>query len=152
MGAVADAWGDIAFVAVVVVLIAIWIPPRVERRNAKRATQVREAEQVLRRKAVQAARDAEYAAAEDQATLDAAFDLATAQYHAALETGQGGRMPTRQQVAAQLASITYEHDRIEDMTDAELLAFGAIVKPLRQRPRPPVTSERIDTDGTRHIW
>ena len=81
-----------------------------------------------------------------QTTLDAAFHQATEQYYAGLETGQGGRMPTRAQVAADLASITGEHDEVP-ITTAELLSFAALAAGFERAFRPPIAAD-TDPDGT----
>lgn len=86
-----------------------------------------------------------------QDVLDAAFELATEQYHAGLELGQGGRMPSREQVAAQYASITEEHDRIP-LTTGELLAFAALAAGFERTFRPPIAAEPTDPDGSPHAW
>lgn len=85
-----------------------------------------------------------------QATLDAAFEQATEQYQAGLETGQGGRMPSREQVAAQYASITEEHDRIPLTTD-ELLAFAALAAGFERTFRPPIAADP-DSDSSPRAW
>lgn len=84
-----------------------------------------------------------------QDVLDAAFHLATEQYYAGLETGQGGRMPTRAQVAADLASISGVHDEAP-LSNEEALKFAALAAGFNRAFRPPITVEPADPDDAKY--
>ncbi len=57
---------------------------------------------------------------------------------------RGRAMSAREQVRADVPAVTGEHDRIEDITAIELLAFAALVDGLRERPATAV--DRTDPD------
>lgn len=120
-----QALGDMILAAVFVALLAVWAEPLVQRRRAKVSAAAPAA-------VVQAP---ESEASAPTNSLDVAWMLALEQASAAAEVGRGWALPTRQQVSAQMASITGEHDEIEDIPAIELLTFAALVDGLRERPR-----------------
>jgi len=83
--------------------------------------------------------------AQARTALDVAFDLATEQALAQAETGQGWKMPTREQVAADLGMVRAEHDRVV-LTDAEVEAFADLMKRLPMI----AAGEPIDPDDAHH--
>jgi len=83
--------------------------------------------------------------AQARTALDEAYDLATRQAEAQAETGQGWAMPSREQVAADLAAVSVEHDQVV-LTDAEVEAFADLMKRL---PRI-AAGEPADPDDAHH--
>ena len=69
-----------------------------------------------------------------RALNDCAFEAAEQQL---AQSGRRRQMPSRDQVLADVSSVTGEHDRIEDIPAIELLTFAAIVDGLRERPATP---------------
>lgn len=128
----------------------VWIEPARERQaDRRRAAARREALLWARQRELARAAVTPQHVEQARSALDVAFDLATAQYHAALETGQGGRMPTREQVAAQMAAVTGEHDRVPVTTD-ELLAFAALAAGFERAFRPRIAVEPADPDDAKY--
>jgi len=136
----ADAYRDLVVGALVVVMLALLlIEPLVERRKARR--KAARGQQKLA---------APVSHAQARTALDEAYAQATEQALAQAETGQGWAMPTRQQVADDLAAVSVEHDQV-DLSTQECLAFAALAAGFDRAFRPPITTEPTDPDDA-HQW
>ena len=138
-GAVAaQAWRALLIAALAVVLCAVLAEPRIERRRERRREQARPEPAPGPQPA------------EPEPLLDVAYALATEQYLGGLETGQGGLMPSREQVARDIAAVGVEHDQVELSTE-ECLRFAGIAAGFDRAFRPPIPTDLSDPDG-QHRW